>query len=100
MNPQAYLADVLTRLPTHPQAQLNELLPHRCQPRLKLKTPAIDRLPSTRTPQCATTTSSRISSTTYTRRSVGIALPPSTARRAVSRAAPARTSAPARGWAG
>jgi len=32
VDPQAYLADVLTRLATHPQAQLDELLPHRWQP--------------------------------------------------------------------
>ena len=28
INPQAYLADVLTRLQSHPNARLDELLPH------------------------------------------------------------------------
>ena len=32
VDPQAYLADVLTRLATHPQAELEQLLPHRWQP--------------------------------------------------------------------
>lgn len=32
VDPQAYLADVLTRLATHPSAQFDELLPHRWSP--------------------------------------------------------------------
>ena len=32
LNTFAYLRDVLTRLPTHPAARLDELLPHRWQP--------------------------------------------------------------------
>jgi transposase len=32
VNPEAYLADVLTRLATHPNAQLDDLLPHRWAP--------------------------------------------------------------------
>jgi transposase len=32
VDPQAYLADVLTRLAGHPHAQLDDLLPHRWQP--------------------------------------------------------------------
>ncbi|VWX31674.1 hypothetical protein ENHY17A_520006 [Moraxellaceae bacterium 17A] len=32
IDPYAYLADVLRRLPTHPNRQLDELLPHIWQP--------------------------------------------------------------------
>jgi len=32
VNPEAYLADVLTRLATHPNAELEELLPHKWKP--------------------------------------------------------------------
>lgn len=32
INPESYLADVLVRLSTHPQAELDELLPHRWKP--------------------------------------------------------------------
>jgi hypothetical protein len=32
-DPYAYLKDVLTRLPTHKNSQINELLPHRWQPK-------------------------------------------------------------------
>ena len=28
LNPHAYLKDVLTRLPTHPNSRIDELLPH------------------------------------------------------------------------
>src|SRR5690554_4522456 len=31
-DPQAYLKDVLTRLPTHPNSRIDELLPHNWQP--------------------------------------------------------------------
>ena len=31
-DPWAYLKDVLTRLPTHPNSRIEELLPHRWQP--------------------------------------------------------------------
>ena len=31
-DPYAYLKDVLTRLPTHKNSQIEELLPHRWQP--------------------------------------------------------------------
>ncbi|TDR48944.1 transposase IS66 family protein [Tahibacter aquaticus] len=31
-DPYAYLVDVLTRLPTHPNRRIAELLPHRWQP--------------------------------------------------------------------
>jgi transposase len=30
--PWAYFKDVLTRLPTHPNSRIEELLPHRWQP--------------------------------------------------------------------
>ncbi|WP_223782916.1 transposase domain-containing protein, partial [Myxococcus sp. AS-1-15] len=32
VNPEAYLADVLMRLGSHPASRLDELLPHRWQP--------------------------------------------------------------------
>ncbi|MBL0941922.1 MAG: transposase domain-containing protein [Alphaproteobacteria bacterium] len=32
VDPQAYLADVLARLPTHPNRRIKELLPHYWQP--------------------------------------------------------------------
>ena len=31
VNPEAWLSDVLRRIPTHPQEELHELLPHRWQ---------------------------------------------------------------------
>lgn len=31
-DPYAYLKDVFTRLPTHPNSPIGELLPHRWQP--------------------------------------------------------------------
>ena len=34
IDPYAYIKDVLTRLPTHPAARIEELLPHRWQPSL------------------------------------------------------------------
>ena len=33
-DPYAYLRDVLTRLPTHPNSRIGELLPHRWQPEM------------------------------------------------------------------
>lgn len=33
-DPWAYLKDVLTRLPSHMNSRINELLPHRWQPQL------------------------------------------------------------------
>lgn len=32
LDPHAYLKDVLTRLPTHPNSRIEELLPHNWQP--------------------------------------------------------------------
>ena len=34
-DPYAYLKDILTRLPTQPASQLDELLPHLWQPQLQ-----------------------------------------------------------------
>jgi hypothetical protein len=33
IDPWAYLRDVLARIHTHPASRIDELLPHRCQPR-------------------------------------------------------------------